>query len=102
MIRDFLEVSECLKTTMTIADEMLKWCNRGKKRKSNIAFGTPSDGIDGSNTMPTDSTTTQQVRKIIASSSSGTVKPITPIGTKVGPLDVLCMENLHTKVVNKQ
>ena len=66
---------------------MLKWFNRGKKRKSNIAFGAPSDGIDGSNTMPIESTVIHLEKKVIVSSSSEIAKSTALTGKKVGSLD---------------
>ena len=49
---------------------MLKWFNRGKKRKPQFTFGaTTSDGdeINASNTMPNESTATHQQKRVIAS-----------------------------------
>lgn len=52
--------------------------------------------------MPIEPTTTHPEKKVLASSSSRTAKPTTPTRKKVGPLDVPCMKNLRTFIVERR
>ena len=52
--------------------------------------------------MSIESSATHLEKKVIASLSSGIAKLTALIGKKVGPLDVLCRENLRTFVVKRR
>ena len=92
LIGDYADVQKCPKTTTTIANEMLKWYTRGKKRKVEEVEGDElqSIGFIGSNNPPT-SMASQQTKKASAS--------VKVVGKKVRPLDVSWRENLYTFVI---
>lgn len=91
LIGGFPDVVKCPKTTAAIRDEMLQWKNRGQKRKLPVmSVQDSTEELGGSSGS--------QLKK---STGSPSTVPL-GVGKKVGPLDVICREDLFSFVSNRR
>jgi hypothetical protein len=93
LIGGYSDVGQCSKTTTTIMAEMRLWLSRSKKRKIDALYH-PVKEVGGSTQA-----ISEEPKKSAPSSSSGIPSKE---GKKIGPLDVMCKDNLKTFVLERR